>query len=66
MWKCKECGGEVFDYEIQKVKSTIFKDKDYKTFKDSDTEDYYFECDKCGTSTQERDLELEDIAEWVD
>lgn len=64
MWKCKECGGEVFDYEIVKRKSKVLKDGETKEIDDMDTEEYWFECEICGADTRNDNRDIEDIAEW--
>ncbi len=66
MWKCKECGTEVFEVKI-KVREIISKMNEngvavevvYKD-KVASEQDTIYRCDGCGME----DSNLEDIAEW--
>lgn len=68
MWKCKECGGEIFEIEKETITTKFKIDKDIERIKKIDSEntgDVYsiYECEKCGeVAFYEEDLE--DIAEW--
>ena len=74
MWKCKKCGGEVFaEVEVHSnIEFNIGEDGDITdpstgfTLEEivrDDTDVVYYYCDSCGKSSE---IELEDIAEWID
>lgn len=56
MWKCKWCGEEVLEREVNKY--FLNKDKDWT---DLYSKKYYYKCTNCDNCT---DSDIEDIAEW--
>ncbi|WP_442486513.1 hypothetical protein [Fusobacterium necrophorum] len=61
MWKCKECGGTLFDAEFH-TKITVNIDKQKKITPEEELEADYFECLRCGIDGDD----IEDIADWVE
>ena len=58
MWKCRWCGEEVSEIEVNKY----FLNKD-KEWAEVYSKKYYYECTNCDNCT---DSDIEDIAEWVE
>ena len=55
MWKCKKCGGEVIEKEINEY--TLTKDKKRKKIY---LDKYFYQCDVCDNHSDN----LKDIAKW--
>lgn len=55
MWKCKNCGGEVFEHSIVRV-DINWETEEYKKL--------VYKCEKCESSCDS--YKLETIAEWVE
>ena len=56
MWKCKECGKEVSETEVNKY--FLNKNKDWDELY---SKKYYYQCTNCDNCTNS---DIEDIAEW--
>ena len=56
MWKCKDCGEEVSETEVNKY--FLNKNKDWDELY---SKKYYYQCTNCDNCT---DSDIEDIAEW--